>query len=256
MPDLIESVSVVTVRSPLPMTIRFGQWVMTHREFALARIRTEAGLEGFGFVYTRDGPLAAIVRRNIAPLLIGQPYDDPAALHWQAAWSNNAILASGIGLRALGLVDLATWDLAARAQQQSISAYLGGERRPMPVTAIIGYPPSLTPEQVAAQVETYLEAGWRRFKQPIAGTLEDTRARLRAARRRSATGTAAWRSSRLRCPGQGDAKPWAAADPRRRVQPCRPRVSALPARDRGRGASKGGRMVSPDLAGAGQGRRA
>ena len=39
----------------------------------------------------------------------------------------------------------------------------------MPVTAIIGYPPSLTPEQVAEQVETYLAAGWRRFKQPIAG---------------------------------------------------------------------------------------
>ena len=182
MADLIESVSVVTVRSPLPMTIRFGQWVMTHREFALCRIRTEAGLEGFGFVYTRDGPLAAIVRRNIAPLLIGQPYDDPAALHWQAAWSNNAILASGIGLRALGLVDLATWDLAARAKSQSISAYLGGGRPSMPVTAIIGYPPTLTPAEVASQVESYLEAGWRRFKQPIAATLDDTRARLRAAR--------------------------------------------------------------------------
>jgi L-alanine-DL-glutamate epimerase-like enolase superfamily enzyme len=182
MADLIESVSVVTVRSPLPMTIRFGQWVMTHREFALCRIRTEAGLEGFGFVYTRDGPLAAIVRRNIAPLLIGQSYEDPAALHWQAAWSNNAILASGIGLRALGLVDLATWDLAARARSQSISAYLGGERHSMPVTAIIGYPPTLTPEEVAGQVERYLEAGWRRFKQPIAATLDETRARLRAAR--------------------------------------------------------------------------
>jgi L-alanine-DL-glutamate epimerase-like enolase superfamily enzyme len=182
MADLIESVSVVTVRSPLPMTIRFGQWVMTHREFALCRIRTEAGLEGFGFVYTRDGPLAAIVRRNIAPLLIGQSYEDPAALHWQAAWSNNAILASGIGLRALGLVDLATWDLAARARSQSISAYLGGERHSMPVTAIIGYPPTLTPDEVATQVETYLEAGWRRFKQPIAATLDETRARLRAAR--------------------------------------------------------------------------
>jgi L-alanine-DL-glutamate epimerase-like enolase superfamily enzyme len=182
MADLIESVSVVTVRSPLPMTIRFGQWVMTHREFALCRIRTEAGLEGFGFVYTRDGPLAAIVRRNIAPLLIGQSYEDPAALHWQAAWSNNAILASGIGLRALGLVDLATWDLAARARSQSISAYLGGERHSMPGTAIIGYPPTLTPDEVATQVETYLEAGWRRFKQPIAATLDETRARLRAAR--------------------------------------------------------------------------
>jgi L-alanine-DL-glutamate epimerase-like enolase superfamily enzyme len=190
MADLIESVSVVTVRSPLPMTIRFGQWVMTHREFALCRVRTEAGLEGFSYVYTRDGPIAALVRRNIAPLLIGQAYEDPAALHWQAAWSNNAILASGIGLRALGLVDLATWDLAARARRQSISAYLGGERRSMPVTAIIGYPPTLTPQEVAGQVESYLEAGWRRFKQPIAATLDETRARLRAAR--AAMGPDCW----------------------------------------------------------------
>lgn len=182
MADLIESIAVVTVRAPLPLTIRFGPWVMEHREFILCRIRTQEGLEGFSFVYTRDAPLAAVVRRNIAPLYVGQPYDDPAALHWQAAWSNNAILASGIGLRALSLVDLAAWDLASRAEGKSISAYLGGGRPPMPVTAIIGYPPTLTPEEVAAQVEEYLGAGWRRFKQPIAATPEETRARLRAAR--------------------------------------------------------------------------
>ena len=92
------------------------------------------------------------------------------------------ILPSGIGLRALSLVDLAAWDLAARSAGQSITAYLGGERRPMPATAIIGYPPTLTPAEVEAQVEALLEAGWRRFKQPIAATPDETRARLRAAR--------------------------------------------------------------------------
>jgi L-alanine-DL-glutamate epimerase-like enolase superfamily enzyme len=190
MADVIETVSVVTVRSPLPLTIRFGPWVMEHREFILCRMRTEAGLEGFGFVYTRDAPLAAVVRRNIAPLYVGQPYEDPAALHWQAAWSNNAILPSGIGLRALSLVDLAAWDLAARADGKSISAYLGGGRPPMPVTAIIGYPPTLTGDEIAGQVEELLAAGWRRFKQPIAATAEETRARLRAAR--AAMGPDCW----------------------------------------------------------------
>jgi L-alanine-DL-glutamate epimerase-like enolase superfamily enzyme len=190
MADTISSVAVVTVQAPLPVTISFGPWVMKHREFALCRLRTETGLEGFAFVYTRDGPIAAIVRRNIAPLYVGQEYGDPSALHWQAAWSNNAILPSGIGLRALSLVDLAAWDLAARAAGQSITAYLGGERRPMPVTAIIGYPPTLTPAEVTAQVEALLEAGWRRFKQPIAATPDETRARLRAAR--SAIGPDCW----------------------------------------------------------------
>src|SRR5260221_9521779 len=137
MADRIESVAVVTVRAPLPLTIRFGPWVMEHREFALCRLRTEEGHEGFAFVYTRDAPIAAVVRRNIAPLYVEQPYEDPAALHWQAAWSNNAILPAGVRLRALSLVHLAASELAAPAARQSVSADLGGERRPMPGTAII-----------------------------------------------------------------------------------------------------------------------
>ncbi len=183
MPDgLITSVEVATIRSPLPVTINFGPWVMRHREFAVCRIEADDGQVGTAFVYTRDGPLAEFVRLNIAKQYVGQPYHDPEALHWRAAWSNNAVLAGGLGLRALSLVDLAAWDLAARAEGKSIVAYLGGEPRPLPATAIIGYPPQLTPDEVAQQVETLHAAGWRRFKQPIAATLDETRARLRAAR--------------------------------------------------------------------------
>jgi L-alanine-DL-glutamate epimerase-like enolase superfamily enzyme len=179
---LITSVGVITIRSPLPLTINFGPWVMEHREFALCRIEADDGHVGTAFVYTRDGPLAAFARQNIARHYVGRPYHDPEALHWAAAWSNNAVLANGLGLRALSLVDLATWDLAARADGKSIAAYLGGELRPLPATAIIGYPPQLTPDEVASQVEELHAQGWRRFKQPIAATLDATRARLRAAR--------------------------------------------------------------------------
>lgn len=187
MADIVAGVDVATVRSSLPVTIRFGPWVMEHREFILCRLRTEAGIEGFGFVYTRDGPLATVVRRNIAPLYVGQPFDDPERLHWHAAWSNNAILSNGIGLRALSLVDLAAWDLAARAKNVSISEHLGGGRPSMPVTAIIGYPPTLTAHE---QVTALHEGGWRRFKQPIAATPDETRARLCAAR--AAMGDECW----------------------------------------------------------------
>lgn len=180
--DVISAVSVVTVRAPLPVTISFGPWVMEHREFALCRIEAADGNVGTAFVYTRDGPLAAFVRQNIAHHYVGQPYGDPEELHWRAAFSNNAVLANGLGLRALSLVDLAAWDLAARAEEKSIAGYLGGRLRPLPATAIIGYPPQLTPDEVAAQVEDLQAKGWRRFKQPIAGTLAATRDRLRAAR--------------------------------------------------------------------------
>lgn len=179
---LITAVEVATVRAPLPVRINFGPWVMEHREFALCRIEADDGNVGTAFVYTRDGAIDQIVRRNVAPLYAGQPYGDPAALHWRAAWSNNAILANGLGLRAASLVDLAAWDLAARAAGKSIAAYLGGATQPMPATAIVGYPPQLTPEQLAEQCDALRSAGWRRFKAPIAATPEATRARLRAAR--------------------------------------------------------------------------
>ena len=185
MADLIESVAVVTVRSPLPMTIRFGQWVMTHREFALCRIRTRGRPRGVRLrlhprrADRRDRPPQhraardrAAVRRSGRPALAG------------GVVATTRSSPNGIGLRALGLVDLATWDLAARARSQSISAYLGGERRPMPVTAIIGYPPSLTAgARWRRRSRRYLEAGWRRFKQPIAGDARrDARAPARGPR--------------------------------------------------------------------------
>jgi L-alanine-DL-glutamate epimerase-like enolase superfamily enzyme len=178
----IAGVRVATVRAPLPEVIRFGPWVMEHREFALCRVETTAGAVGHAFVYTRDGPIAAFVARNIAPMYVGERVDNPAELHWRAAWSNNAILASGLGLRALSLVDLAVWDLFARLQNTSVTRLLGGEPRPLPATAIIGYPPTLTADEVHVQVDALLADGWRRFKQPIAATPEATRQRLEAAR--------------------------------------------------------------------------
>ncbi len=179
--DRIASVVVATIRAALPKPIAFGDWVMRHREFALVRIATEQGLEGFGFTLTREGPVASIIRRSIAHHYIGQPFDNPERLFYAAQWSNNAVLKSGVGLRALSIVDLATWDLAAKGKGISIAEYLGGAAQSMPATAIIGYPPTLGGEEVRQQVAELYAAGWRRFKAPIAATPELTRQRLQAA---------------------------------------------------------------------------
>jgi hypothetical protein len=51
---------------------------------------------------------------------VGRPYAEPESLNWGGAWSN-AVLAGGLGRRALSLVDLACWDLAARPAGQPIA---------------------------------------------------------------------------------------------------------------------------------------
>src|SRR5205085_10575434 len=140
------------ILAPLPTPVVFGSWVMRHREFALCAVRSEAGVVGRAFTYTRDGPIAAIVDRLVAPQYVGRSYDDPAALTYAAGWANNANLAAGSGFRALGLVDLATWDLKARAAEVPIARLLGGEVGPLPVVAIVGYPPSTSADEVGEQV--------------------------------------------------------------------------------------------------------
>ena len=180
--DRVARIRVATILHRLADPIHFGTWVMRHREFALVRIDSEAGLSGFAYCLTRDGPLAEIVRRTIAPAYVGQPIDDPEATFHAALWANNAVHAAGLGMRALSVVDIAAWDLAARAAGRPMAEYLGGERRRMPVTGIVGYPPSISPDETVAQIQSLWGAGWRRFKLPIAPTPDASIARLRAAR--------------------------------------------------------------------------
>lgn len=178
----IQSVRVATVLCPLPVPVQFGPWVMRHREFAIVTMTDADGCVGQAFCYTRDAPIAAFVRRLIAPVYVGKQLDDPPALARAAMWANNAVLAGGAGFRALSAVDVAAWDLQLRSAGRTVNDVFGGPPAPLPATAIIGYPPSIGPQEVRAQVEQLFDAGWRRFKAPIGRDWEVTVARLEAAR--------------------------------------------------------------------------
>ena len=188
MTDNIAKVRVVTVRHMLSTPILYGEWVMRHREFALVRIDAESGLRGFAYCLTRDGPVADIVARSVAPIYVSSPVANPGELFYRALWTNHAVHAAGIGMRALSVVDIAAWDLAAKAAGQPIAAFLGGSLRPLPATAIVGYPPTIGADQVAQQVKSLWEAGWRRFKVPISPTLDQSVERLEAARQAAPEG--------------------------------------------------------------------
>lgn len=181
--DRIDSVSVAVIQGQLPAPVVFGDWIMRHREYAVVRMRSRKGLEGLAFTLTRDGAVAEQIRKSLAPVYIDQPIGEQERL-FTVAWRRSlASHAAGVGLRALSLLDLAAWDLAAKAADRSIAGYLGGANRRMPATAIIGYPPAqMGPEETGRQTRELYEQGWRRFKAPVAATPELTAARLRAAR--------------------------------------------------------------------------
>lgn len=173
----------MTIQAQLPAPVIFGEWIMRHREFALARVRSSSGVDGFAYTLTRDGAVAEQIRKTIGPIYVGTEVGAQERT-FTVAWRRSlASHAAGIGLRALSIVDLACWDLAAKVADKSIAGLLGGSNHPMPVTAIIGYPPAtMGPEETGAQTAELYAAGWRRFKAPIAATTERTVGRLQAAR--------------------------------------------------------------------------
>lgn len=180
----IVRVRTATILHRLAVPILYGDWVMKHREFALVRIDADDGTSGFAYDLTRDGPIAQIVARSISPQYLGAYATAPADRFYRALWSSHAVHAAGIGMRALSLVDIAAWDLAAKIKKQSIETLLTGGRKleSLPATAIVGYPPSMSAEETGRQIEGLLAEGWTRFKLPIAPDLDLSVARLEAAR--------------------------------------------------------------------------
>src|SRR5581483_5904612 len=138
--DVVRSVRADTVVLPLPRPLRLGAMTIEAREYALVRIATESGLTGKAYCLTRSVPVAEMVERLFAPHVVGR---DPASVCeiWQECFRANVMVArTGVVRRALGLVDVALWDLAAQAAGVPLHEYLGAERARVPVMIVAAYP--------------------------------------------------------------------------------------------------------------------
>lgn len=183
MDSTITEIGVATIEGQLPAPVVFGDWIMRTREFVVVRIKTSSGHEGWAFTLTRDGAVAEQIRKTIGRTYLGSSIAERETTFRVSKGRSYGSHANGVGLRALSLLDLAAWDVAAKLVDKPIADVIGHGAKPMPATAIIGYPPAaMPPDRIAEQVRSLHAAGWRRFKAPMAATPEISEARLRAVR--------------------------------------------------------------------------
>lgn len=176
----ITAVRTVTCDIPLPHPIVMGQIRFDSREYLLVIIETDAGVRGLGVGMTRGAPLAAIVERNLAPLLVGH---DPVMIEqlWHLLYDRNLTIAGqGIFMRALSALDIALWDIKGQLAGQPIWALLGGARERVPVSIAGGYPRTgSTDADLAREVDDYAGRGFGLIK-ISAGDLASDTSRIRA----------------------------------------------------------------------------
>jgi L-alanine-DL-glutamate epimerase-like enolase superfamily enzyme len=106
-----------------------SEWV------AFVRVRDDEGREGWGQVAPYHADLTcAVLHRQVAPHVLGQPVDDQEALGVRVLEAEHKFPGSYV-CRALAGVDTALWDLRARAAGVSVCELSGGALRPFPAYA-------------------------------------------------------------------------------------------------------------------------
>jgi len=106
----------------------------------LCRVTTKSGLVGYGECLCNRPPmqraLVATIRDAVAPHYLGKSVADKAALNLAARRRFASFGRAGTVMNALAAIDIALWDIAGKAANQSISAMLGGAKRArLPVMA-------------------------------------------------------------------------------------------------------------------------
>ncbi|MEV8173166.1 mandelate racemase/muconate lactonizing enzyme family protein [Microbacterium sp. NPDC079176] len=160
----IARIDTATTVLPLAAPLHLGAMTVTRREYSAVRVTDADGTVGVAYCLSREAPMAEIVERLVAGHAIDTDADDPAAT-WERMLRGSAIVGRvGLVRRAIGLVDIALWDIAARRAGMPLWQMLGTGDAPRDAMLVAAYPsPARTPREVADEVLVQ-SAGWAQVK--------------------------------------------------------------------------------------------
>ena len=133
----------------------------THFDLITVTIRQADGREGTGYTYTGGrggGAIAAMVRQDLAPLLLGEDGDDIPGRFGQMHWHLHYVGRGGIASFAISAVDIALWDLRGKKLDQPLWQMAGGAARDCAAYAG-GIDLNFPLDKLLRQTEGYLARG-------------------------------------------------------------------------------------------------
>ncbi|WP_042877155.1 mandelate racemase/muconate lactonizing enzyme family protein [Cupriavidus necator] len=166
---IIQSIEVCVARVPLEHVTSFSSRTVTERHYGLVRVRSAEGVEGIGFCYvgSAGGELFRVaVEQLLAPVLIGKESLGVEGL-WQQMYQE-ALLQGRMGtvMRAISALDIALWDMNARAVGLPLHKYLGAVELDTVVAYASGgyYMEGKTAAMVGEEMASYVELGFKAVK--------------------------------------------------------------------------------------------
>jgi L-alanine-DL-glutamate epimerase-like enolase superfamily enzyme len=144
-------------------TIRLTEW-----ELIVSRVETDSGVSGVGWCYTLGSggsAIRALIGDALTPLVLGQ---DPFHIERIAErlWWGISRLGTGLATFAIAPLDIAIWDIVAKAVGRPLYQLLGGCRDRIPVYGS-GVNLHLEPDALLDQMQGYLDQGYRAVKMKV-----------------------------------------------------------------------------------------
>jgi L-alanine-DL-glutamate epimerase-like enolase superfamily enzyme len=163
----ITSVDVALCSLPLERPFRLGGTEITARDYVTCRIGTDQGLEGFGIGYRSGTPLVDLLVA-LVPKLVGR--DPMMRRELLQALEDVSVQGRATYVRAISLIDLALWDLAAKAAERPLYQLLGGLRTRVPAIPVAGFSyQHRAPEDLEAELRRLCDSGHEVIKIMIRG---------------------------------------------------------------------------------------
>ncbi|MGI8549202.1 MAG: o-succinylbenzoate synthase [Dehalococcoidia bacterium] len=165
----IERIDLYVARLPLVRPFTTSSHTKDHLEHIIVRLRSGDGAEGWGECASPSDPYYCpetletcwhILRDFLAPALLGQPWEHPEQVggFWAKVRGNNFAKAG---------IEMACWDLDARARGISVARALGGdEARPF-IESGVSLGIEASPVALLEQVDRFVAQGYRRIKMKI-----------------------------------------------------------------------------------------
>jgi len=172
---------------PLPKdsNVRLGIGRAVKRDAVIVKVTTESGLAGYGESHAGRAPgaVAALINTTLRTLTLGMDATDVVGV-WNAIYAKQLAshgMGAGTSLAMSGL-DMALWDIRAKAVGWPLYKLLGGRSKPIPAYAggiALGFQ---DPKELVAEASVFVKAGYKALKLRLGDTVKDDIARVRATR--------------------------------------------------------------------------
>jgi L-alanine-DL-glutamate epimerase-like enolase superfamily enzyme len=156
------------------------------RDAVIVKVTTEAGITGWGEAHHGrcPGAVAHIVNTTLRPMVIGSDAHDVTGI-WNRMYQRQ-LASHGMGAGAclaISGIDMALWDIRAKALGVPLYRLLGGTSRSIPAYAggvSLGYQ---QPQSLLEEAAVHVENGYRAVKLRIGDTVRNDLRRVAAVRK-------------------------------------------------------------------------